>query len=227
MQDWRPSDSDLAGLVGLDEAARDRIRAGGRIVAAAAGQVLFSPGTECGAFMWLVSGTIRVHLVAESGREITLYRVVPGETCVLTTACLMAQEDYGADGVAESDIRAIAIPTPLFHELLSISQRFRELVFAAFGARISAMLASFEEVAFGRLDRRLASFLLERAGNAPVALTHQDIAGELGSSREVISRLLKEFERRDLIRLGRGRIEMRDPQALDQLARSGLGSALN
>ena len=222
MQDWRPSDNDLAGLAGLDEAARARIRSDSRIVTVPAGQVLFSPGTECGAFMWLVSGTIRVHLVAESGREITLYRVGPGEACVLTTACLMAQEDYGADGVAESDIRAIAIPAQLFHELLSSSQRFRELVFATFGARISAMLSSFEDVAFGRLDQRLASFLLDRAVEAPVALTHQDIAAELGSSREVISRRLKEFERRGWIGLGRGRIEMHDPQALDQVARSGL-----
>ena len=222
MQDWRPGDSDLTGLAGLDEATLGHIRSGGRIVAAPAGQVLFSPGAECGAFMWLVSGTVRVHLVAESGREVTLYRVTPGETCVLSTACLMAQEDYGVDGVAETDIRAIAVPAPLFHELLSSSQRFRELVFATFGARISSILASFDEVAFGRLDRRLARFLLDRAAKAPLALTHQDVAIELGSSREVISRLLKDYERRGYIALGRGRIEVLNPHALEQVAHAGL-----
>lgn len=140
---------------------------------------------------------MRIQKVGENGREIVLYRIAPGDICIVTTACLMSDLDYDAEGVAETDIEAQALPIAGFRELLAKSASFREFVFKTYGTRISTLLLLIEEVAFGRIDQRLASCLLKRArGGAEVKATHQELAVELRTAREVVSRQLKEFERR-------------------------------
>jgi CRP/FNR family transcriptional regulator len=210
--DWTRA---IPSLSGLDKVARERLRVLSRRAALPAGTRVFGEGSPCQAYLILLSGEVRVQKVAESGREIVLYRVQAGETCIVTTACLMSGIDYDAEGIAESDITAQVLPEPGFRELLGRSEAFRDFVFRAYGSRISSLLMLIDEVAFGRMDRRLAACLLARAkGSGVVTATHQELAVELGSAREVVSRLLKEFERRGWVVLSRGSVGLTNEAAL-------------
>lgn len=199
----------------LDAAARRLLEAGVRPVRLPAGTTVFADGDACRAFLLVLEGSVRVQKVAETGREIVLYRVEPGQTCVLTTSCLLSHGVYGAEGVTETVVSGLALAPAAFQELMATSAAFRSFVFGAYATRVSDLLMLIEEVAFGRIDQRLAAVLLERAGAGEVvAATHQDLAVELGTAREVVSRQLKDFERRGLVALGRGRVTLRDRAGL-------------
>ncbi len=167
----------------------------------------------------MLDGSVRVEKTAGNGRKIVLYRVARGETCLLTTSCLIAKQRYPAEGVTETEVLAAALPENIFHEALAISPEFRAFVFASFGARMTDLILLVEEITFGHADVRLARWLLD-SGSAPdeIVTTHQQLAAELGTAREVISRLLKEFERRGLVRLARGRIVITNRPRLEALA---------
>jgi CRP/FNR family transcriptional regulator len=204
----------------LDEATRASLSVLSRPVTASAGTCLFREGSPCDAYLIVISGQIRVQKTGANGREIMLYRVGPGETCVVTTACLMSGVDYDAEGIAETDIFARALPMAHFRDLLARSESFRDFVFRAFSTRISGLLALIEEVAFGSIDQRLASCLLEFGkGKAEVAATHHELAAQLGTAREVVSRRLKEFERKGWIKTGRGVVFVVNEDELKLLAR--------
>ncbi len=200
----------------LSEENRAILAGGLHITKAVAGTALFSEGQECRGYVMLLAGTVRVQKTSEDGREITLYRVEEGESCIMTTTCLISDEHYGAEGVAETDITLAVVPPEVFNRLLKQSDRFRSFVFEVYARRLSMLMMLVEEVVFKKLDRRLAQLLLDRKDN-PFNITHQDIALELGSVREVVSRQLKVFERQGLIRIGRGMIHI--------LNRSGLKAA--
>lgn len=209
-------------LTALEPDALALLRAQGTRMTVPRGTVLFRVGSLCRNFLMLLDGTVRVQMTSENGREIVLYRVGQGETCILTTACLMTRADYSAEGVAETDLDAIALGAAAFHELLARSALFRDFVFASFGTRLLGMMMLVEEVAFGRIDLRLARFLVDhRDARGGLDTTHQTLAVELGTAREVVSRQLKEFERRGLVELSRGRVGVRDPDALMALERAG------
>ncbi len=190
-----------------------------------AGEALFREGDPCTHFLMVLSGTVRVQMLSEQGREIVLYRVAAGQTCVLTTACLLGDRAYNAQGVVETAVSALLLPASSFRKLLADSPAFRDFVFAAYGTRLSDLLLVVEEVAFRRIDARLAAFLVEHAGSRELAVTHRRLAVELGTAREVISRQLKELERRGWIRTSRGRITIVRPDALTDLAGTGRPSA--
>ena len=184
-----------------------------------AGAKAFEAGMPCGNYLMLASGRVRVQQVSESGREIVLYRITGGESCVLTTACLLAHEDYAAEAIAETEVSALAVPQPCFDRLLAQSPRFRDFVFTAYASRLTDLLLLVEEVAFGHIDARLAERLLAlQDPSGTLSLTHQDLAVELGTAREVVSRQLKEFERHGHVRRERGRIDILDPAALKRIA---------
>jgi CRP/FNR family transcriptional regulator len=207
----------------LDETTRGALGRLTRPVRAPAGSWIYREGGPCEAYLILLSGQIRVQKTGANGREIILYRVGPGETCVVTTACLMCGIDYDAEGIAETDILAQALPRAQFRELLADSEMFRDFVFRTYGSRISSLLMRIEEVAFGRIDQRLASRLLDCGrGKTEIAATHQELAVELGTAREVVSRQLKEFERKGWIRLGRGNVVLLNEHELHSMARSDL-----
>lgn len=190
-----------------------------RVVRLPAGTRIFGPGQAPDAFLLLIRGTVRVQQVSETGREIVLYRVSAGESCALTTACLMGYEDYQAEAIAETDVEAVAIPRATFDDLIARSPDFRRFVFTAFSHRVTDLFRVIEEVAFSRVDVRLAQRLLERANDkGRVDLTHQQLAAELGTAREVVSRQLNEFQRRGWITASRGAIDIVRPQDLRQLA---------
>ncbi len=207
-------------LDALDAASRDLLFRAARRVSVPAGAAVFRPGNPCESYVFVIDGTVRVQQVAEDGREIVLYRLERGETCVLTTACLLAREDYAAEALAETAVEAAILPGGVFRELLHRSAPFRDFVFATFGMRIVDFMQVIEEVAFRRIDLRLARRLLERSGGADrLALTHQELAVELGTAREVVSRQLKEFERRGWVGLGRGHVAIRDRGAIEAFVR--------
>jgi len=203
------------GLRGLDKAIRELLARHSQIIAVPEGTVIFGPGKAPDSLLLLLEGTVRVQQLGENGREIVLYRVQAGESCVLTTACLLAYEDYCAEGLAEADIQAVAIPRAVFDDLIARSAIFRRFVFTAYAKRITDLFVVIEEVAFKRVDLRLAQKLLELAGASDrVQLTHHQLAVELGTAREVISRQLHEFQRRGWVHGARGEVALTDIQAL-------------
>jgi len=210
--------SQFPGLAGLEAPIRERLIAESSVVSVPQGTIIFGPGKAPENLLLLLAGTVRVHQTSESGRDIVLYRVSAGESCVLTTACLLAYEDYLAEGVAETDVQAVAIPRRVFDQLIAESPVFRRFVFTAYSRRITDLFLVIEEVAFRRMDIRLAHKLLEMpARDGVIETTHQDLATELGTAREVVSRQLKEFQRRGWVESARGAIRVTDRDALHAL----------
>jgi len=206
-------------LAAVDDPAWRRSARAAQVVRLPPGTVTFRQGDACQNYVMVVSGSIRVQKNTDTGREIVLYRVEPGDTCVLTTSCLFSGTRYPAEGVTESEVTAAVLPLREFHETVSSSEGFRRFVFASFGSRMAELMLLVEAIAFGRLDVRLAERLLALAdGDGHIATTHQQLAAELGSAREVVSRLLKEFERHGWLVLARGQVELKDRPALARLA---------
>ena len=187
-----------------------------RVLHVPAGTTLFDMDYPCTAFVLLSAGAIRVTKPALSGREILLYRVEPGDSCILTVSCLLGNATYPARGVAETDLVAYALGHPFFHHLMGTSNAFREFVFRCFSDRMTHLMALIEEVAFRQLDQRLAALLVERG--PLIQATHQMVADEVGSAREVVSRILKHFEELGYVRLERGRILITQASALTHYA---------
>lgn len=206
-------------LENLGETIRTRVLNEATPVEVSKGSVLFQPGTVCPGYGILLKGTVRVQIVSQSGREIVLYRVRPGDTCIQTAVCLMGGADYSAEGVAESDVVAAIVTPELFEDMLGESSAFRRFVFSSFGARLGDMMRLIEGVRFESFDRRLARFLLDHMNEGfMVSMTHQRIATELGSAREVVSRQLKSLEENKIVHLGRGAIRVEDTPALELIA---------
>jgi CRP/FNR family transcriptional regulator, anaerobic regulatory protein len=179
------------------------------------GDIAYRQGQHCHAYVMCIDGRTRVFKTSESGREILLYQVGPGETCVLTTSCLMAGRPFPAESTAETDVLHAALPASVFHRLLTASVPFRQFVLNNYGDLLSSLITLVDEVAFASLDLRLARRLLAEADDQGiVAKTHQQLGLDLGSVREVISRYLGEWERVGWVRASRGSIEVRDPRAL-------------
>ena len=196
----------------LPAARLEALLAQAQLVRAPAGAVLFDANQPCRGFPLLLEGSVRVTKAAPSGREILLYRVEPGQGCILSGGCLLGHSDYSAKGMAETDIVLLHIPGGLFHELLLESEPFRHFVFSMYGERLAQVMGLGEGGGFQRLDARLAQLLIRRG--PVVQATHQALADELGSVREIVSRLLRGFEERGWVRLERERVTVLDPKAL-------------
>lgn len=182
--------------------------------------VAFRQGDSCANYLLVIEGSIKVLARSESGREIVLYRVQRGGSCVLTTSCLLSHSHYAAEGITETPVRALAIPANIFHQGLAESAEFRRFVFDAYGQRLAEVIALVEEISFGQINRRLARYLLQHARDNELDITHQGLATELGSAREVISRQLKDFERQGWIQQQRGKIRLCNPKELKAVAQS-------
>jgi CRP/FNR family transcriptional regulator len=207
------------GLSQLEPELRNSLERSSQIVQVRKGSTIFGPGKAPAHLLLLLDGTVRVQQVSEGGREIVLYRVSAGESCVLTTACLLADEDYLASGIAETDVTAVAVPRGVFDELMARSPVFRRFVFTAFSRRMTEIFKLIDEVAFARIDIRLAQKLLQLAGAGhQVTATHQQLAAELGSAREVITRQLQEFQRRGWVQVGRGSLAITNGAELQRLS---------
>jgi CRP/FNR family transcriptional regulator len=183
------------------------------------GRDVFLEGDHVDAIALLISGTVRVYKIGETGRQITLYRFGNGQSCILTANAILSQKTFPAIATVEQDAEAIMVPADVFRRWVGQYHEWREFVFDLLSQRLSSVMAIVDEVAFRHMDARLASFLLRRSRNQnPVNITHQEIASELGSSREVISRLIEDFAEGSLIRSIRGQVEVLDEAGLESRA---------
>lgn len=182
------------------------------------GQVLFRAGDLAQGFVIVLSGRVEVRLTAASGREILLYAVEPGESCVQTTLGLMGDEPYSGEAVTASEVELVLIPRPLFARLLDNDPGFRAFVLRAFGQRMTELTQLLERVAFGRVEVRLAEALLDLAEGELVEATQAELAARIGSAREVVSRRLEAFARQGWVSVERGHVRLRDPEEIRRLA---------
>jgi CRP/FNR family transcriptional regulator len=204
-------------LAGLPDTALARILSPGAAMHIPAGAEIFSERQPCRGFPLILEGRIKVVKLAASGRELVLYRVAPGGSCIITSSCLLGRTDYNARGIAETPLTLLAIPATDFAALLIEHPPFRDFVFHLFAERIAELMQLVEEVAFARLDQRLAKALLAKNG-AVLGITHQQLADELGSVREIVSRLLKGFAAQGLVALGREQVTLLDRDGLQKIA---------
>ena len=179
------------------------------------GHDVFIEGDHVDAIALLISGVVRVYKIGETGREITLYRFGNGESCILTANAILSQKNFPAVATVEKEADAVMIPADTFRDWVRRYDLWREFVFELLSQRLSAVMEIVEEVAFRRMDARLVSLLLERSLRSDlIHITHQEIAGELGTSREVISRILEDFSAQGLLEVLRGSIRILDKEAL-------------
>lgn len=184
-----------------------------------AGRDVFVEGSRVEAIALLVSGVVRVYKVGESGREITLYRFGTGESCVLTANAILSQQSFSAIATVERDAEAIMIRADVFQGWVRRYPVWLDFVLDLLSQRLASVMEIVDEVAFRRMDLRVAALLLDRSRRRnPIEITHQEIAAELGSSREVISRILESFTRQGLVQLARGTVEVLDPRTLTDFA---------
>jgi len=208
-------------IPGLDDRAVELVEKAGMWICAPAGARVFEPGRPAEQFYLLTRGKIRVQIVAESGREVVLYRVGPGDACIMTVSCLIGQELYNGEGVVEEEVQGYAIGLAAFNQLMGVCEHFRRTILAAYSERFLDLVKVLENVAFRPLDTRLAARLLELCDEkGEVACTHQFLATDLGTAREVVSRLLKRWEDDGLVLLRRGLVQVRSREQFAKIAKS-------
>lgn len=182
------------------------------------GTVLFHPGDAAQGFVVVLKGRIDVVLHGATGREILLYAVEPGQSCIQTTLGLMGDEAYTGQAVAAGPVDLVLIPRPLFLQLMDRDAAFRAFVLRAFGQRMADLTRVLEQVAFGRVEQRLAGILIDLADQGVVRATQADLAARIGSAREVVSRKLEAFAREGLTANERGQVRLLRPDLLRQRA---------
>jgi CRP/FNR family transcriptional regulator, anaerobic regulatory protein len=218
MSEILPAILKSSALATLEDHARDLVLREMRMLTIKRGAPLFHAGDTASNYLMVKSGAVRVSVTTEHGREIVLYRVEPGETCVLTTSSLLSGAEYDAEAVADDDTEAVILPKLAFDELMATSERFRQFVFSTFGERLHTLIGLVQEVTIKHLDRRLARHLLVHQHNGVVETTHQVLAQDLNTAREVVTRLLNDFAHKGWVEVARGRITLRDEAALQELA---------
>ena len=180
-----------------------------------AGMCVFAQGQSAENFVVVTEGCVTVFARSDDGKEVVLYRVRPGELCILTTACVIGHTAYPADAVTDAPTKARIIPVVEFEKFLDQSDEFRQFVFTGMGQRLAQVTKRFEHMVLDSVDRRLATFLLNRSATGPVVvMTHEKLASEIGTAREVISRHLKAMENENIIKLSRGEIKITNREKL-------------
>ncbi len=204
------------GFINSEESAMISLMESATLVNLPEGQQVFASGSICESYLLLLKGSVKAQLISENGREMMLYQMFPGDTCVLTTSCLLSGDSYPAEAFTEEDSSAFVISSHAFYRCLERSAFFREFVFKNFAARLSNIICRFGDVVFAGIDRRLSKELLN-AETKVLKITHQELATKLGSAREVISRHLKQFEAKGWVSLNRGTITIIDNDSLNKL----------
>ena len=179
-------------------------------------QVLASGGAECAFLPFVLDGTLRIYKASEAGREITLYRIEQGESCILSATCILNGGSFPAIAEAEGETLVVLLPARLLARLVEDNPQWRQFLFGLYAKRLENVLTLIDEVVFHHMDARLAAHLVRQAGarQKAVTTTHGEIAAELGTSREVVTRILADFEADGLIATARGRISIRRSDAL-------------
>ncbi len=216
---------DAFGFLGTaDGGLRNSLFQTASIAQLEAGQFVCHEGRECSHLALVLSGTARVYKLGESGREITLYRIGPGESCILTASCIVSHTQFPAFAVCEDMVEAAVIPADEIRQWIAQSALWRDYVFGLVAQRMGDIISLVEEVVFRRMDRRIADYLLQRfkQKQSKIEITHQMIASDLGTSREVVSRILKDFESRGMILVTRGAVEVLNGPLLQESVEHGM-----
>ncbi|MEQ1812189.1 MAG: Crp/Fnr family transcriptional regulator [Terricaulis sp.] len=193
--------------------------AGVRSIRAGVGERLFRTGDPCSGFLALARGVIKVTMGSANGREIVLYRVQPGEICLQTFTCLVQQRAYGAEGVVEEAIEALLIPPSAFDRLMIDDPAFRSAIMSSVAERFVDFERTVEALAFTGLEQRVATALVRLMDSDGVArVTHEDLAVEIGSAREAVSRSLASMAKQGILALSRGSVQVLREGALQRLA---------
>lgn len=179
--------------------------------------IIMQEGFICRHTAFLLKGSIRVSKLSEDGREVTLYRIREGEVCLLTVSCIMSDSSFPALASVEEETEMVALPAQIFQELLLVNREFQQFIFHRIFSRLRDVMLTVERVAFAGIEKRIAGLLYQAylARESPIlSFTHAEVAREIGSSREVVSRKLKELQEREILHLARGRIQVIDPKSL-------------
>jgi CRP/FNR family transcriptional regulator len=180
------------------------------------GKDVFAEGDPIDAIALLISGEVRVYKIGETGREITLYRFGNGESCILTANAILSRQSFPAVATVEHNAEAVMVPAAAFRQWVGRYDLWRDFMFELLSQRLASVMALVDQVAFQRMDGRIAALLIERSRREnPIPVTHQQIAAELGTSREVVSRILEDFAGRGFTRMVRGAVEVLDFPALE------------
>lgn len=193
-------------LGALTESEIDSIRQYSILKTLPAGEPVFLKGDTCSFFAFILSGRVRVFKTGETGREITLYRFERGESCILTASCIMSKNTFPAEAEVEEEIQTVLVPHELLREFVKQYDPWRKYFFDLLSSRLSEVMEIVEEVAFRKMDSRIAEYIIRNSAEGVLNATHLEIASELGTSREVVSRILKDLEKEELIILDRGKI---------------------
>lgn len=207
-------------LMQIDDDAIQRVISKTKLIQVPSGIQVSSFGSCCNDYILVANGSIKVQLITEKGREVVLYHVRSGEGCVLTTSCLLSGEAFPAEGYSEDETQILALPADEFDQVISDSSDFRKFVFNNFSQRLANVISRIEQLCTPSVDRNLAALLLRlyKDDASPIQVTHQDLASELGTAREVVSRHLKKFELEGWLELGRGTIKINSVDTLIELA---------
>ncbi len=182
-----------------------------------AGNFICLENNQCGFLPLVLAGEARVYKMSDEGRELTLYPILPGDSCILTASCIMNDIVFPANAVAVTDVEALLVPPQYVRNWLATYPDWSAYIFGLLSRRLVDVISLVEEVAFQRMDVRLARYLADASSsNAVIKKTHEAIATDLGTSREVVSRLLKELEYKSVLSLSRGAITVLQPESLTQ-----------
>jgi CRP/FNR family transcriptional regulator len=212
--------NELPELAGINDHVWREALEVSQVISCPAGTKLIECGDSADKFVIILQGTVKIYETAENGREISLYRVHSGQVCVLTLTRLLVRSNRCAQAVAEQDVRLLAMPADYFNRLLAESEDFRRYLMTSMADCLADVMQLIAQISFNHLDLRLATLIRKLATRAEpdkLRCTHQSIANELGTTREVVSRLLKDFERSGYIKLNRGSIEILAMDKLENL----------
>lgn len=211
----------FAFLEAGDDSLHERFMQSASLVKLEKDQYVCHEGRVCSHLALIIRGSAKVFKLGENGRQITLYRVGPGESCILTASCILSDQPFPACAVCETEIEAVVIPASEVRAWLTDSSAWRDYLFGLLSRRLSNIISVIEEVVFRRMDRRIAAYLCQNVSDpeTPLHTTHQEIASDLGTSREVVSRILKDFDGSGLIHVGRGSISLLNRDGLTEKSR--------
>ncbi|MBP3481408.1 MAG: Crp/Fnr family transcriptional regulator [Clostridia bacterium] len=182
------------------------------------GGFLYGGDNACLGMIYIISGGVRTYLLSEEGREITLFRLKEGDSCVLSASCIMSEITFETHMVTETDCRLLIIGTEAFGHMVNENIYVKCFQYEMAAKRFSAVMFSIQQILFSKLDRRLSAFLLseyKRTGSRVIYMTHEEIARQINSAREVVARMLKRFAADGLVELRRGSVKLLDTDGLD------------
>jgi CRP/FNR family transcriptional regulator, anaerobic regulatory protein len=203
----------------LPASLQQAIQCDGLPVQAKPGRLAFDYGDRCSSFLLFVSGSVRVVKAIGQGREMLLYMIRPGDSCILTVSGILGNKPYPARGIWDDESVVYAISADLFNLLIAESTAFRTFIFRSFSEKISHLMELVDAMIWRPVASRLAQLLVDKGDQNTIHYSHQMLANELGTVREVVSRTLEEFERQGMVHLERMQISIQNREGLETIAR--------